>query len=90
MSEPVDEQALAALQRATAIAKAVSLLGQAGDALSQAATGDEDYERALRQAEVAHYGAKIAALRMEVEALAAPWESVPGLEKKARALGLLR
>jgi len=91
MRQVVDEQSQleAELQRAAAISKAISHLSLAGDVLLQAATGDDAYEQALRQAGAAHYRAKIAALSNEIEMITATWESVPDLEKRARVLGLL-
>ena len=91
-SERADEQAdlEGELQRARGIAKAISLLAQAGDELWHAATGEDVYQRALRQAGAAHYRAKMTALSNELKSLATSWERVPELEKKARTLGLLR
>ncbi len=91
MGQPADEQAQleAELQRAAATAKAINLLRQAGDTLLQATESNDAYEHALRQAIATQYRAKVAALSNELETMAASWESVPELEKKARVLGLL-
>ena len=92
MSERADEEAdlEGELQRARGIAKAISLLSAAGDELWHAATGEDVYQRALRAAAAALYRSKMTSLSNELKSLAKSWESVPELEKKARALGLLR
>ena len=78
-----------ALLRSAAIDKAITYLDLAGAALQQAGSGDEDYERALRQAIVGHYTAKLAASRTELEGLPLVWETEAGLKKRARALDLV-
>ncbi len=92
MSERAVEQAEleGELQRAAGIARAISLLSAAGDELWHAARGEDVYQRALRQAAAAHYRSRMTALSNELKSLARSWESVPALEKEARALGLLR
>jgi len=84
MSERADEEAdlEGELQRARGIARAISLLAQAGDELWHAATGEDVYQRALRAAAAMHYRSKMTSLSNELKSLAKSWESVPTSKRR--------